>query len=205
MPTYPVNDGDIFECIIQGRLDGQTILNTFHYRVEGPTSDEGVLVAEGLGADFNDAIQSVIATVQSEGITFDATTVQKIWPIRFVASRVDAQLAALGAIAEPSLPTTVAVVARKKSLLASRHGQGRIFICGIPTTFVAESQLSPVAQAAFANVILAFSQVQGPFEGLTAFPIIFNRSDPANSVDLVLQSIDPILRVQRRREIGVGF
>lgn len=205
MPTYPVNDDDVFAVTTRAFLDAQTILNTFHYSAQGPTNDEGVAVAEALGAAFNDAVQSLIASVQSNELVYVSTIVQKIYPARFVISESIANLAPAGGIVEASLPTTVAVVLKRTSFLADRHGRGRIFCAGIPVTQVDASRLTGPGLILWDNVAQSLKEDLLAVEGFTFQPIIFNRVSPEGSFTIAQAVATPRLRVQRRREIGVGF
>lgn len=200
---FVIPTGAIIQYTMRQRLDGQVMLNTFHFRSEQEVST-GLAELAALGQSLNTSLQTEQTLLQSSSVTYEASVVQMIDPVRYVAVLVDDELESNGQVATAALPTTVSLVIRRRSIIASRSGRGRIFVGGIPIASVADSQLTalPLAQANAYADLMPGSFAGGAGNNYTA--VIYDRVNPENSEEIATAVTDPILRVQRRREIGVG-
>lgn len=203
MASYLINVGDIVQFTTRAFLDGQTILNTFHYRCLVDQTD-GVSALQIAIAAFDTSVQNPMTLAQSDDVTYLPTMGQKIFPLRFVPEFNDVAANPDGQIQQVALPTTVSGVVRRRTVLAGPANRGRIFIAGIPVTGVLESKLTS-AQLALMNAVGngMLDKLAGEV-GESFAPVIYSREFPESSGDVVTHAVDPILRVQRRREIGVG-
>lgn len=204
MPSYDLDVGDVIEVIVRQELDAQTVLNTFHYVCTGET-DEGAAALYELATTVNETIFSAIQTFQSENILFKGTSAQKIWPTRFIPSLSLDDANPTGSVTTESLPTTVAAVLRRRSFDASKHGRGRIFIAGLPITAVVGSQLTPTVYDEVNSVGVPLIQPITTGGAVEFIPVLYDRNAPGAVIPIQSAVADPILRVQRRREVGVGF
>jgi hypothetical protein len=145
-----------------------------------------------------------MASVVSNEMEFLKTAAQWIFPTRYVAVTSDTDLTAVGEVAQPSCPSTTAVVVRRKSFFANKGGRGRIYVAGIPRTIVEESRINPALGGGFAVLANLMDNVLTVLSGTKYQPIIYDRLNPATSPFVETAVYDDILRVQRRREVGVG-
>lgn len=203
MATYSITQNAVVEIQVLGRLHGQRTRNVFHYRYTGSTSLDGPTTLDALMDEFEAEILAGWFIVTSSEWMCDGVQCQLISPTRY-RSRFKA-IAQAGQVQGNSLPTTTCVVLRRTAILSGRRYQGRIYVAGVPTSSENDSQLSA---AVLANWTGLASNLKEPLEGGTAvecFVPNLARTAPASGVtDVELTALDPILRIQRRREVGVG-
>lgn len=196
--------GWIIQVTTRAKLHGQTILNTFHYRADAATVGY-VDPLKTLIAQFNSSVQTAMATAQSNELEYLATVAQVIWPNRYIAVSDSTDMEPAGSVEESSLPSVCAAIVRRRSIVAARDGYGRIYVAGIPITREVDSQINATEIAALS---LVGANMLDPIDGTPVYlytPILYDRLEPEASKEFVEWEVDPIIRVQRRREVGVGF
>lgn len=203
MPSYAVEPDAVVQITTRGMLNGQLILNTFHYRNDVAVAD-GSNDLISLLEEFNGDVQSNLADATSSDMDFLGTMAQFIWPIRYVAEIDSNNVTTPGQVVSDPVPNTVAVVIRRRSFLANKSARGRIYVAGIPNTFQTASQVNGVGQPVLALLANKLDNVQTTTAGTKYRPVIFDRQQPENSEEVSSTALDEILRSQRRREIGVG-
>jgi hypothetical protein len=201
--TYLMNAGDIVQVTVQMRMYQQIMLNTYHYRLTADVADGAASIDELL-AVFDQSHVQEYCNFLSTAVTFGDIVGQKIWPIRYLPQLHTPVFGDQGLVDSEPVTTSVAAVIRRKSILASKSARGRVYIPGIPFTNTQESQLPLATMTAIELLADVFADVF-PITGPSSFePVIYNRSDPQASAPVILAQVDPILRNQRRRQIGVG-
>lgn len=202
--ALPLTAGDIVEYRLLGVLDGQRTITTYHYLIGGGTpqdTDTTSLEAALRAKLWEESWQ----TEASSDFAMEYSQVQKIAPTRLVPYTYTFAPLSPGNGDAPCSASGVAVVIRRKTILASRQGQGRVYLPGIPVASVSNSLISALATAgwqAIADTIDDEVDFQGGAR--TATPIIYSTAAKVNRGTVAFTVLDRILRYQRRREVGVG-
>jgi hypothetical protein len=205
--------GDSFRIATVGKLFNQAVVNTFYYQ---QTTNN----ASG-ASDFSqlfDALDSNIFPPLASCVTADVT-----WGVAEIRRMVippaaptgeDFDMNRFGGIATPTLPPANCVVIRRKTGFLGRKYRGRIYVPGIPSAWVTNGQLTnATGLIAFDNLAAVLRQpiASGGANPTTFTPVLATLVPgvPPNPATLRVNTIvntfvDPVLRVQRRREIGVG-
>jgi len=201
MPTV----GQDLQVNAIGQVYGQMTVTTFFYKLE---VESGVLesaTADGIAEEWANALGSSMI----DPVSHD-------WKLRRVEvrdPRTDPGWASgeytaefTGVVAQDSCPPTVAMVVTRRSDQAGRRYRGRVFIPAVPVTYHVEGELTGaamVALQAFADDMATPILLTATAPGLKIVPSIWSKVNQA-SVPIVSCLARPILRSQRRREIGVG-
>jgi len=192
---------DVIQARIVGQLHGQTTINTLCYVVrDANTTPEDVA---------NDVAGNVVSFIllatcgDFQVLRVDTQVIDPL-PRTFVTS-VDVQ--ANGSLPGQSIPSSSAVVIRKRTTFAGRKYRGRCYFAGVPTDNVVSSMLNASAQIAWKKVATAMLQGVGGIGQIPATPVLFapHKGYSPLPQPLTATIVDPILRNQRRRQIGVGI
>jgi hypothetical protein len=203
----PVATNDIFEIRLVGNLHGQVCINTFRY-VMDRASGTGTIDMEPMLDDFRSAVWANLRNCMSVEYSGAKLFIQKIAPVRLVSFESVLDPGA-GDVAGTSAPSTVTMVFRRKLLLAGRRYQGRVFIPGVPTANILNSQLTAAFLASqevedtFVGM-LDVLEAQVGIEGIPSLAVPNGTSwDNRGAINAI--ELDPVLRSQRRREVGRGI
>jgi len=191
--------GDIYKVVMEGRLHGQTILNTLHYAVSIAGAGNEPSALTGL---VETEIVVPLKIFWSMEYEYRRTVAQKINPLPVAAAYASNALAGFGGVAEDSLPTSVAATITKKTALAGQKYRGRIYVAGIPLSYEEESELTAAAQSVLQDVAsqMALSLDDGTFQFV---PLIWHTADSTFNYLTECEARVP-LHNQRRRQVGKG-
>lgn len=203
---YTIEPPALMEIQIVGRLHGQRTRNVFHYvyRNQDPIVD-GNAVALAVAGEFVDQVYAALITMVSNEWTCEAVTAQWVQPIRYRMAHVVPETA-VGVIVGNSLPAYCAAVISLYTELSGRPHQGRKYIAGVPSQYEENSNISDVYVDLLNDLGAMMTEnleVAGPatFEPTLTTP----DSWPAVTEQAISDWVPrKILRVQRRREVGVG-
>lgn len=199
--TVPV--GAVIMITLEMVVDQQQCLMTFPYRLD----DEAINWpddAATISGRFDTQIVEPIMNNVSKNISFPTILVQPIQPQRLRAVRNDSLHA--GGRDAPPLPTGAAVVVRRQGIEAGRSNQGRIYIPGFTPDQVQNSQLTAAALGQTGGITQGILDVLEPVGvNFTLTPIVWASPSGDTTREVFITQIDPIIRYQRRREIGVGI
>lgn len=192
--------GDMWRVSCIGRLHNQAVINNWYYRRTGGAADDTMAEALSLKNGWMATVRTAWLDVHSNEYTLESLLERKIWqdpppvPVEFAIGEV-------GSIQQNSLPTSVAVVLRKRTDYAGPRFRGRIFLAGVPISFETDSTITPAAQNDYndlgAALKLGFTQglyswIPVHVTGITWF-------------EIVSVTCDVVLRSQRRRQVGRGI
>lgn len=195
---------DIYQITITATLQGQTCQNVLHYQV---TADaDYVAFAAGVIDWFNTAMEPAMAAVMTSDVQFTNLRMQKILPIpAFVA--VDTPLVTSGVLSGSTMPSEVALVVTKTTILAGRRYRGRLYLYGQLTSAMnAVTGLFDAATVANAQIVgnILSVNIQSIPVGGTLKPIILHRVG-ATTTTITGGTARNTPRCQRRRQPGRGI
>lgn len=190
-----------FEYI--GFLFGQTTINTFTYQWLHTTlvADLEWTAAESA---IDDALRDNFLACLSEEWEGVATRVYNPSPASTEAAFLF-PMTEDGLVAEGSEPPAVAGVITKRTSLKGPRGRGRVFLPAVPISFHENGRLTSTGVGLYNDL---GDSMQAPVPILdpegNLVPVVYSRV-ALNGAAIVDCSAQPILRSQRRRQIGVGI
>jgi hypothetical protein len=210
MPVQLAAD-DTIRASLFGVLHGQIVIMTFHYRYRLPS---GGGPGPEIDTYFISVESQVVAHTVAALVNFQAT--EMVWynirlkrvfpepsyfldfPIVGLAGTIDDS---------PSVPSTCAVVITRRTSTAGRTGLGRVFMPGLASALETSSLLNlttanamqtAVGTAWLGDIPNALGNLTAGLEHKPPIGITDNRQ-------LRALQVQRVLRVQRRREVGVGI
>ena len=194
---------DLHKCTVVGTLHAQTTLTSLYYisRSAGGNADT-------LGtAVFQNIIQPMwLPIVSSDWLVVRVDTQTYSAPnMLFVVSQ---NIDLAGGTASASVPSTVAVVIRKRTANAGRKWRGRWYIPACPAVSTLRSELIPTALTDFNDLAIKLATQVVDAGGAMFDPILVSKwkaGGVTGGTPLTQCIADQILRSQRRRQIGVGI
>jgi len=193
---------------IVAMLHGQRVRNVFHYLYppDGIDLPDGKTAADNAIDDFIVNVLNPLLPLTSTEYHVDRVTAQWVLPTRYRATFDDTGWD--GTAQGNCLPSYCAVVVQKYAELAGPEFQGRNYFAGIPSSMEDNSRIEAVSYddwTTFAVQLLLPLNLGLPASDvflITKTPESINPIDIASIV--VDSSVNPVLRAQRRREVGVG-
>lgn len=209
MASYQLDDGDLVQTNLNMSMNGQRLMNTFHWRFEktasGPLDGPTVLAAlnDLLASDSTWYLQNIRPAVHTS-LLFDNLTSQKIRPSRWRS--VKKTLALAGTSTGVPAPQNAAVSMSRWGLLAYRGAQGRIQVPGAVMADITDGKLnaSGVSDFGTPSVTLAFAETvtgAGRFVPVLAKLV---ESTGYSFNEITGTDLQTTIRVMRRRTVGVG-
>lgn len=209
MPT--INNDAKVSITYDSLLYGQTVMNTFHYNVEDASI--GVELTDLYQAIHDElgklgGIDSLYAAMFTPAMDNIKRRIQVIAPLRYYA-RVNPSNDPDGTyLAGPAvLPPNVSAALTLRADTAGPHSKGTKHLALTDGAF----NENGLVQAAFADLVEPFADAMtvpitlaAPAAGVTLYPVIYNRADHATSQIVSNWSLQPTVRVMRRRTVGLG-
>jgi len=210
MPYSPANNS-IIQAILKGRLNGQVWMNVIHFRPIDPPAGE---ITDG--AAHLDEIATIIddpgvgwsflrAVYTSTTNNIDSLQLQYVWPDRYAYRRYDADTV-VGTQAGDAAPQNVGAVYTLQSDEAGRSKVGSQHVCGLTAADVVGGMVDSViaghidSEATY--LLTPFTTIGEAFEYEMC---IFHRAAPALSASVTHATVQPEVRVERRRTVGLGI
>lgn len=207
--AYAIVSGDILELSIRYTVAGQVNINTLHYRMlipGNPITDGAAALAALLDSlALSDSFPLTrLKECLAASVTVNEIRVQLIHPTR--RNFVSKSISSPGSVAEPVLPPSVSVCVSKLSELTGASNRGRIEVGGVPTTFVANGNVTADGNNAYNNLGLSIKAplTIGGNVGV-AEPIILRRSQPGQSAVVENWVVRQNTRAMSRRVVGRGI
>lgn len=190
--------GDNLQLNVVGQLHGQTTVNTFYYQVTAVgVGDVRFRLTDAWLGTVHDAYRDC-CSLEWSTIQIEAAGIQPVLP------RVEQVINGLpGTQLGNSLPSSVATVIRRKTLTSGRKGRGRVYMPAVPEDFEDDSAITPAAILVYEALITALSI--SATTGAWAFGAVHVSRAPLTAIGIDRWQIDPVLRNQRRRQLGRGI
>jgi hypothetical protein len=131
----------------------------------------------------------------------------RIKPLPRTAGTVTVPVTGAGGVSGSALPSSVALIIRKRTLYAGRAYRGRTYWAGIPVVQENDSVVSAAAQTAWAPVATMMATILTPaaINGTTFVwvPVLYSKKTGLTN-QIQSCSLDLNFRNQRRRQVGKG-
>lgn len=202
--AYPISTGGLAECVVESRLYGQAVLNTFWWRSTAAITDGRNALSSF--ADGFEALWEGILTYLSEDFKTLSYRWQWVHPTRYQPFFKSST--AEGSVAGQAVPSQTPVALARRAEEAGRANQGRIFLSGMPSAEMGGNLWTPLAGAAafrtaWSDIALFEPENVGV---VVAEPVIVTPSNLTTAPRRVTSAtIDFTSRSQRRRETGRGI
>lgn len=192
---------DVFQVTVVGAIHAQTTLNVFHYRTSIAGTDTDILGA--IANTFQTVTSNAWQNCTSDEFEIIGYAVQKILPLP-ISNAFTKFVSVVGLVAGDALPSSMAAVITKRTLLGGAANRGRTYLAGVPLSFEVNSTIS--------NAGLTLIQALGDklddnlvtAGNTTLEPVILHRQ--TNTVTPIKSTLARVvLRNQRRRQVGRGF
>lgn len=209
-PPLPVTSTAILRLTVFVLVDGQQCLMNFDYQiVSGPiagTAEADLIVAWRLANE--PALQAIIS---NDALITGYKCAMISQPTRIPAYFVIALGGLLGTGGATHLPTTVAGVVSKYTLIKGQHGRGRNYVPAVPTAFVTPGTNADSMNAAGLAAYATFAGLMAAGllgAGTNFSPCISQRDKGVVAVtkaeNVVQTIVRPLLGTVRRRRVGRG-
>jgi hypothetical protein len=202
-----VNNGALLEVIIRSRLAAQNQMTVLHYIIEemsAPADQFSLLETVDDRLAAADGIYDAIANVSGNDCEFQEVQLQWIHPFRYAYRRF-ASMPLIGQYDGVSYPPNVSATITKKGEEANRRNIGSVHMPNVPAGSDDEGLwVAPVLDL----LTTLATRLKTPYTLATTgtiTPVIYNKDVPANSVKVFTTVVQPEVRVQRRRTVGLGI
>lgn len=206
MPSITIDGPALLEVQMVGRLHGQRVRNVYHYLLRGSLSfADGNGAAEDAASKFMTVVGSPLLLMLSDEYTLEYIQAQWVKPTRYRAVHVP--INSPGDSDENSLPSFAAAVLSFNGIGAGRSWTCRKYIAGLPVTVEEDSALTNAAVIALQLIMadaLTLEDVGDETHDLHLTCETADSFEGSGLHEVTDGIVRPILRVQRRREIGVG-
>jgi len=198
----------VYEFAVQQRLQGQVLINTFHYIVTDSVVTPGEPTQAGNAFWNYVKVKWKACTV----LTLEFEQVYcRVVGIPAVASEViKLEPPYTGSIDAEPIPLSTAVIVQKRSYFGGKRGRGRIYMGGIPATQVVASRVDPTWMGATLTEFTELLDDVIPLGDTGEMrPFHWSRNVLAETgvrgAEIIAISVDPVLGNQRRRRPGRGI
>lgn len=205
----PIPAGSVLLIQVRGRLHQQRVMNNFYYATLTSSSDNlannTVSSVEKWDMDFGPMYAACMSN-EVTNLTIRGQILQPngtAHPDRFMFYEQPASDSE-GAVVQNSLPSTVSAVVRRRTALSGRKYRGRVYVPGVPFTWEIDSVLTEAAQDTLIANMGAILITPMTVSATIWQPVVTDSPFFLRQTVVNAAAVDPVLRVQRRREIGVG-
>lgn len=205
----PVAANDIIQLTVEGRKDGQAILNMFCYRVaaapsSGTVSDNITALIAELWDDPLGTWTGPWLNIMPSDYTLRAIRGQRLAPTRSAYVEVLVQTTGLieGNLMETANLSWVFI---KQSETAGRWAQSPTHMLMPSQDWFNNGELNNFGAAVRATFLALVPQIVAPGDGGSYEPVIFNPGRQPNFVKITHVTSKQEVRVMRRRTVGLGI
>lgn len=202
--AYTVPDGAILECTIRCTVNAQTTLSVFHYKLQDSLGlPDGDSAIDAFNLEWNDTLDFVgaYAGCMAENVDLVQLVYQWIYPTRYHRV-IKAPSVLNGGLVDTCNAPNVAQVITRSGDIADRHGIGTTHVPGLGTGSYADGELL-AGQKVLLDTLAGF--MDDKYRTDTMFPVLYNRTNPAQSRVITRAAAQSTVRVMRRRTVGVGI
>lgn len=203
------NVNDVVQCVVRMTMFGQNYQTGFYYQIQSITVP-GTGIYTDLHAAFQANVWSDLRNFMSDQAEAAYLRLQKVYPNPKYLFRNINLTPSNGLDDGTPLPPATAAVIRCYGANARRDNRGRNYLFGLTVNHNAEGRIPPIALPNWQTLAELIYEDDLVGTGYTWRPVIFAPTRPgpppvgAHVEPIVASGVNPVLRQQRRREIGVG-
>lgn len=204
--AYPISPGSLLEFTLLGRANGQRCMSILHYKYTGSTTiADGKLALTNFLANVNVASDLVGRwnDLIAQNCTIDQLRAQWIFPSRFVYETA-APWNNVGLWPDDCQAPNVAATIEKRTERSGRDQRGILHLWGIAAAAQIDGFVAAGYDTKAALLITQLQLVRSITGGVTLAPVIYSRSSPSSSPQIVSCTLPSTLRTMRRRTVGRG-
>lgn len=203
--AYPINPHDIIEVSYRGTIAGQIVMNVFHFQYTGavplvPGDAALQTLLTNLAAPLG--FQAKLLGCSCPEYTMTEQRAQVIYPTRQIY--LSNTISLPGIFAGSSLTPNTSAVVLKVPSLAGRGRVGNVHVIATPSADPTGGVWSLVYIAKLGLFAAALPTLQTLSAPNDAMPVIWSRRLPTNPSQILAGRVNPFVRVERRRTVGVG-
>lgn len=215
MPPVTAIAGDIWQVLIQGKIEDQECENVLWFRAAGNDTD----VALHLLTEIMECFVTTLLPVLASSYEFQRVIGRKMIPDVGADYEVhqDAGDTVIGQAAGDAEPSFVSALISLRAARGGKSGRGRMFLAGVPESGTLKSYI-PTEGAFFAGMVAFIGCMMGKFLAPHTLPLnkwewgVFSRKFgnakapflAAGFSPLVDAVAKPLLATTRSRKIGHG-
>lgn len=204
----PFKTGDVLEFRVIQSQNGQTLLNSFHYRatVSGGPLDfktEAPLIMAYLKS--SSGVAGSLNEIQDPTCTQAALDLQIIHPTRYVIYSETGNGAGLYPSSTISPPQNVGLSITTRGTLAGQGYAGGVRLGGMPQEFFLDGEIAEEGVSNLQNFCEVLKAVATPTTGVVLNPIIWSVLAPESSQEIWQAFPQSTVRVYRRRTVRLGI
>lgn len=199
--------GELFRVTLIGTSDGSGLQNVLHFRGNDPSITATNMLAQVLAF-----LPLKWGAIMSNAARWDKVRVQTLTPL--VLDLVEgAVLNGTGTVGTGPINNTLSCVTTIRTGAAGKRRRGRIYLGGIPSSFVTGQVLNTTGINAIAQWAVDMITEWGPNGGQSSTLGVYSRATGGNGPIYntggfhVMTTLQPqgVLGNQRRRRLGVGI
>ena len=203
--------GDLYRTAVQYNVAGQSNVNVMYFKQTKPMGQNNAQdFATEVAPLVRDLFVPIIADPRSLAITLTCTLVARLFSdVGESTAQINVNTPSPGL----ALPPANAMVLRIRTGLSGRTRRGRIFLGGVPASWITAGQLNTVGRVPYDNFMSSFianffgdDPLSGAQLGVfsrSRYAIISNPFDDYWKPAVQLQ-IPPAVATMRSRKVGVG-
>ena len=205
---YTVGDGAIMQVSFEMVQFNQKMLSIFHfmYQTGGAPVDGNTLINQAdaiINLTTAGALLADHVTATHESVKYEDIVYQWIWPIRY-ARVVKAPALSQGDVTGTPCPPNVAAALTKRADTSGRHYVGTLHMPGLIIENITEGVLNSGGVAEYDAILSSLKTVMVPAVFTKLIPVIYQRSAPASSGQIMTTDYQPTVRTMHRRTVGLG-
>jgi len=205
-----ISVGDIVAVSFMGTINAQRTVSTLHFRAADASGTATATLMQNLitlvraGGGGGNTLETTFLNCCAQNFTLDSIRAQKISTVR---AKFEQQLRAVpGNVAVDCDITNVSGVITKQGALANRHNIGSMHMPAVPNGYASAGDCSGTYLTLLNAWAAKFTDVQTvAADTVNYFPVIFNKTIPADSAFISSAFPQTSLRVMRRRTVGLGI
>ena len=201
--AYTIPVGGIVETIWMGNTAGQRTMTVLHWKNNGTVLSDGV---SALGTITNWMKGGTVGTAYLAATAADwaafRVQAQLIYPTRY--RPIQATWTGPGVGGASKTPNVGSALTRYGET-ANRHSIGTIHMPALPSENYNDGVLDATITLALGNLLAYWTANNSMGTTSTFQPVLYNRATPTNSVVVIGGTVQPQVRIDRRRTVGLGI
>jgi hypothetical protein len=207
--AYVIEEGALLQVTFEGRHENQQVMSVFTFKRTDQTGDipDGAAAINAMWTMLvgPTGLYTKWTNCLSEKVTDIRARLQWIRLSRFAYIQKISDVTTQGFVPGNCMPVNTSVAITKRTQNAGRDQVGTIHMPGVPTIFVNDGRVSAQGLILYDDLGTAMRVVHvlsNP--SITLTPVLFDKSTPEDSQPIANHTVQPFVRVMRRRTVGLG-